>query len=73
MESETTITPIVGETSVDYLKYVGGRKFTLAMFIVTVSSILCWFSKIDSGVFSVVVVATLTAYTSGNVLQKLKT
>lgn len=73
MESETTVTQPTAEGGTDYLKYVGGRKFTLAMFIISVTSILCWFSKIDSGVFSVVVVATLTAYTSGNVLQKLKT
>ena len=33
-------------------------------------SILCWYGRIESGVFATVVVATVGAYLTANVLQK---
>lgn len=46
------------------------RKFIVAMFVILASSVLCWFEKIDGGVYSVIIVATITGYFSANVVQK---
>lgn len=72
-ESVTTITqPVDISSNVDYLKYVGGRKFTLSLISILITAILCWFGKIEAGIFSVVVVSAIGAYTTGNVIQNLK-
>jgi hypothetical protein len=49
---------------------VGGRKFVATMTALASSSILTWFEKIDGGVYSAVVIATVGAYIVGNVIQK---
>ena len=73
VEANTTIAqPVDISNNIDYLKYIGGRKFSLSLISIIFTSVLCWFSKIDPGVFSVVVVATIGAYTTGNVIQNLK-
>jgi len=63
---------LIVEPTGSYLTFVGGRKFILSMISVLCTSVLCWFGKIDPGVFSVVMVATISAYMAGNVLQKEK-
>lgn len=63
----------VTQSNIDYLKYVGGRKFSLAILSLVSASVLVWFGKIDAGIYSVVVVTLLGAYTAGNVTQNLKT
>lgn len=46
------------------------RKFLLAMASVLSCSLLVWFGKINDGVYSAVMLATLAAYLSANVMQK---
>jgi hypothetical protein len=46
------------------------RKFLLALFSLVSASVLCWFGKIDAGVYSVALVSTVGAYIAGNVTQK---
>ncbi len=54
------------------MKFIGGRKFILSIIVVILTSFLCWFNKIDQGVYSVVIVAVIGAYITGNVIQKNK-
>lgn len=46
------------------------RKFIVSLLVIVSASVLCWFEKIDGGVYSVIIVATLTGYFSANVVQK---
>jgi len=46
------------------------RKFIVALLSLASCSILCWYGRIESGVFATVVVATVGAYLTSNVLQK---
>jgi hypothetical protein len=55
-----------------YLRYLGGRKFSLAFASLISASILTWFGKIDPGVYSAVVIATVGVYITGNVWQHTK-
>ncbi|MEI6422385.1 MAG: hypothetical protein WCP55_09215 [Lentisphaerota bacterium] len=49
---------------------LGGRKFILAVMALVLASALCWFEHIHEGVYSVIVVAVIGAYITGNVTQK---
>lgn len=46
------------------------RKFILAMLVLIICTALQWYGRIDGGVFSAVVIATVGAYITGNVVQK---
>lgn len=46
------------------------RKFLLSLLTLVTASVLVWFGKIDPGVYSAVVIATVAAYITGNVAQK---
>jgi predicted PurR-regulated permease PerM len=48
------------------------RKFILAVLALASASALCWFGRIADGVYSAVVIATVGAYITGNVVQKYK-
>lgn len=48
----------------------GSRKFILAMLSLASANVLVWFGKIDPGVYSAVLIATVAAYIAGNVAQK---
>lgn len=48
----------------------GGRRFLLTMVSGAGTWVLCWCGKIDGGVYSVVTIATVAAYITGNTLQK---
>jgi hypothetical protein len=50
----------------------GGRRFLLTMVSGAGTWLLCWFGKISGDVYSVVTIATVAAYITGNVAQKLK-
>jgi hypothetical protein len=50
----------------------GGRRFLLTMISGAGTWLLCWFGKISGDVYSVVTIATVAAYITGNVAQKLK-
>ncbi len=46
------------------------RKFILVAAALASATALVWFGKIDGGVYSAVVIATVGAYIAGNVAQK---
>ena len=46
------------------------RKFILAMLALASATALCWYGRIADGVYSAVVIATVGAYITGNVVQK---
>jgi hypothetical protein len=49
---------------------VGGRKFALALISLASTSWLVWAGHITDGVYSAVMIATVGAYITGNVVQK---
>lgn len=54
------------------MEMLGGRRFLLTMISGAGTWVLCWFEKISGDVYSVVTIATVAAYITGNVAQKLK-
>lgn len=46
------------------------RKFILAFFTLLSCTLLVWSDSISDGVYSAVVIATVGAYITGNVIQK---
>ena len=51
---------------------IGGRKFLLTLGCGLVTATLCWFGKIDGGVYATVTIATVGVYIAGNTMQKSK-
>jgi len=49
-----------------------GGKFALAAATLVGTTLLTWFGKIDGGVYSVVVIATVGSYIAGNVIERNK-
>lgn len=49
---------------------MGGRRFVMTMGCGIVTTILCWFGKIDGGTYATVICATVAAYITGNTAQK---
>lgn len=45
-------------------------KFVLCSATLIISALLTWFGKVDGGVFSTVVIATVGAYVAGEVFQR---
>ena len=54
------------------LDTVGGRRFLLTVAAQVSANTLVWFGKISDDVYSVVVLATVAAYITGNVVQRVK-
>lgn len=54
----------------ELLTKVGGRRFLLAVGCGFVTSLLCWFAKIDATTYRDVILGTVGAYILGNVWQK---
>jgi hypothetical protein len=52
------------------IEKLSSRKFIIAVLSLLSVSVLCWFGKIDAGVFATVAVATVGAYLAANVAQK---
>ena len=52
------------------LTSIGGRRFLLTMVSGAGTWVLCWFGKIDGGVYSAATIATVAAYIAGNTIQK---
>jgi hypothetical protein len=46
------------------------RKFIVTLLCGFGTGALCWFDKIDAGVYSAVMIATVGVYVAGNVWQK---
>lgn len=53
------------------LEPAGGRRFLAAMVAQLSANVLVWHGKISDDVYSVVVLATVAAYITGNVAQRL--
>ena len=51
---------------------IGGRRFLLTVATQVSVTMLVWFGKISDDVYSVVVLATVAAYITGNTVQKVK-
>ena len=49
---------------------LGGRRFLLTVAAQVSCNVLVWFGKISGEVYSVVVLATVAAYITGNVAQR---
>ena len=47
------------------LDMIGGRRFVLTVISGAGTFVLCWFGKIDGGVYSAVTIATVAAYIVG--------
>ena len=52
------------------LETIGGRRFLLTVATQVSANVLVWFGKISDDVYSVVVLATVAAYITGNVAQR---
>jgi len=52
------------------LEGYGGRRFLATMVAGCGTWVLCWFGKIDGATYSVVTIATVAAYITGNTIQK---
>lgn len=52
-----------------FFKSMGGRKFVIAFLAVMINFILTWFGKIEPGIYSVVVVSTVSGFIVGNVVE----
>ena len=48
----------------------GGRRFLLTVAAQLSCNVLAWFGKISDDVYSVVVLATVASYITGNVMQR---
>ena len=51
---------------------LSSRKFILAVLALVSTSTLCWFGRIDAGVYATVTVATVGAYMTANWATKEK-
>lgn len=52
------------------IESIGGRKFVMTLGCGLATTALTWFGKIDAATYSLVIVATVGAYITGNVVQK---
>jgi uncharacterized membrane protein len=52
-------------------KFIGHRKFVVAMTATLGNILLAWFDKIDPGVYSAVSIAVIGAYLTANVVQHI--
>ena len=55
-----------------HMQKFASRKFALALLALLSTTGLVWFGHISDGVYSAVVIATVGAYITGNVVQNLK-
>lgn len=54
------------------LDSIGGRRFLLTVATQVSVTALVWFAKISGEVYSVVVLATVASYITGNVVERIK-
>jgi hypothetical protein len=54
------------------LTIIGGRRFLLTVATQVSTTVLVWAGKISDDVYSVIIIATVSAYITGNTVQKVK-
>lgn len=54
------------------MERIGGQKFILSMVVIFLTTLLCWFSKIEEGIYSVVIVAVVGSFVAGDVIQNIQ-
>lgn len=64
--------PVVAPVdSLEYLKYLGGRKFTAAMLILVIATLLLPFKLITGDIWKDVTITVAGLYFGANILQKI--
>ena len=69
MTEQNSILEETTENETSLFKSMGGRKFVIAFLAVMINFILTWFGKIDPGIYSVVMVSTVSGFIVGNVVE----
>lgn len=54
------------------MNLIGGRKYTLALLVVLLTTLLMLLTKITDTVYATVILGTAGAYITGNVYQRIK-
>lgn len=68
-EQDSALQESTAEVESSLFKTMGGRKFILAVMAVILNFILTWYGKIDPGIYSVVMVSTVSGFIVGNVVE----
>ena len=71
--TDTVNTTPADQATIEYLKYLGGRKFALSVLTIVLSSALLVFGFIPANVWQIVVTAVITLYLTANVAQRVFT
>ena len=58
-------------TEFELLKWLGGRKFTIALLTLFLTSGLLLLDKVDTNTFEMIVIWVVSAYITGNVTQRV--
>ena len=69
MSEQESILEETSSEETSLFKSMGGRKFVIAFLAVMINFILTWFGKIDPGIYSVVMVSTVSGFIVGNVVE----
>ena len=69
MSEQESILEETSSEETSLFKSMGGRKFVIAFLAIMINFILTWFGKIDPGIYSVVMVSTVSGFIVGNVVE----
>lgn len=72
MQEQVSVKELTAEQEFTLMQKIGGKKFILSMTVVLITSLLTWFSKIEPGIYSVVIVAVVGAFVAGDVIQNVQ-
>ena len=69
MSEQESILEETSSEETSLFKSMGGRKFVIAFLAIIINFILTWFGKIEPGIYSVVMVSTVSGFIVGNVVE----
>lgn len=69
MSEQESILEETSSEETSLFKSMGGRKFVIAFLAIMINFILTWFGKIEPGIYSVVMVSTVSGFIVGNVVE----
>ena len=69
MSEQDSILEETSSEETSLFKSMGGRKFVIAFLAIMINFILTWFGKIEPGIYSVVMVSTVSGFIVGNVVE----